>query len=160
MDRLAALADILPPQPPAPLPPLPWWQMPWAGWALAAALLFVAWGVLAWRRTRVWTRLQRQAHAVRTDSAATAESAATASAATQLAAALREQWPESDWPQTMRTPLDDLRFAPRPDAARLRLIALGVERASARAARAAWWSPARAQRRFVQTLRAAALEAP
>lgn len=150
MDRLAALADILPPPPPAPLP---WWQMPWVGWALAAALLLVAWGVLGWRRRRVWTRLQRQARAVRT------ESAAPASAATQLAAALRLLWPETDWPQTMRTRLDELRFAPRPDAARLRQIALGVESASARAARAAWWSRVRAQRRFVQTLRAATLEA-
>lgn len=154
MDRLAALADILPPPPPAPLPPLPWWQMPWAGWALAAVLLLVAWGVLGWRRTRGWTRLQGQARAVRT------ESAATASAATQLAAALRELWPETDWPQTMRTHLDDLRFAPRPDAARLRQIALGVEAAGARAARAAWWSRARAQRRFVQTLRDFTLESP
>lgn len=153
MDRLAALADILPPPPPAPLPALPWWQMPWVGWALAAVLLLVAWGVLGWRRRRVWTRLQRQARSVRTDDADTA------SAATQLAAALRLLWPESDWPQTMRTRLDELRFAPRPDAARLRQIALGVESASARAARAAWWSRVRAQRHFVQTLRAATLEA-
>ena len=154
MDRLAALADILPPPPPAPLPPLPWWQMPWVGWALAAALLIVAWGVLGWRRRRAWTRLQHQARAAR------AQGAAPAPAATQLAAAVRLLWPESDWPQTLRTHLDDLRFAPRPDAARLRQIALGVETAGARAARAAWWSRARAQRRFVQTLRAAAEEAP
>jgi len=153
MDRLAALADILPPPHPAPLPSTPWWQQPGLAWALAAALLLTAWAVVGWRRRRVWTQLRRHARRVRSGSAPAAP------AATQLAAALRQRWPETAWPSALRNGLDDLRFAPRPDAARLRQLALAVEAACARAARAAWWSHARAQRCFEQTLHAALQEA-
>lgn len=186
MDRLAALADIIPPQPPAPLPPLPWWQMPEAWWGLAALLLLLAWGALGWRRRRVWTQLQCQARAAQAADAAAAAAAAAAVApgvmqpsttqqfgtqqsatqhtatqqtATQLAATLRPLWPEADWPPSLRQRIDALRFAPQADAASLRQLALAVEAAGARAGRAAWWSHASAQRRFVQTLQAATQEA-
>ena len=148
MDRLAALADILPPPPPPPLPPLPWWQMPALAWALAALSLLLIWAALGWRRRRAWARLQRQARA------AQAAAAAVAPTATQLAAALRRQWPEADWPQPLQSHFDTLRFAAEADAALLRQVAAGVEQASARAGRAAWWSRAAARRRFVQSLRA------
>ena len=147
MDRLAALADILPPPPPPPLPPLPWWQTPTWAWALAALSLLLIWAALSWRRRLVWARLQRQARAARA-------SAAVVPTATQLAAALRRQWPEADWPQRLQSHFDTLRFAAEADAALLQQVAAGVEQASARAARAAWWSRAAARRRFVQSLRA------
>ncbi|MEW6561344.1 MAG: hypothetical protein AB1412_14255 [Pseudomonadota bacterium] len=147
MDRLAALADILPPPTPAPLPPLPWWQMPWVAWSLLAVLLLLTWALLAWRRGKRWRQLCARARAVQGDGVATA------SAAVELATSVRRCWPEAEWPQTLRANFDALRFAPRPDPALLRLVARGVQTAAARAARAAWWSRASAQRRYVQTMR-------
>ena len=64
MDRLAALADILPPLPPAPLPPAPWWQTPLPWLALVFVLAVCVWVLLGWRRGRTWRLLRAQARAV------------------------------------------------------------------------------------------------
>lgn len=53
IDRLAALADIVPPAPAMRPPPPPWWLGPW-GMALAVAVSFALLGLLwaAWRTHR------------------------------------------------------------------------------------------------------------
>ena len=59
IDRLAALADIVPPAPAVPPPPPPWWLGPW-GMALAVAVSLALLGLL-WA---VW-RTHRQRRALR-----------------------------------------------------------------------------------------------
>ena len=159
MDRIAALADILPPAPPPPLPPAPWWQGPTA-WLLAAfALMMLAWVLLWLRRSRRWRALHAAARqAARAD-------CTPQQAATLLAAQLHSVLPEADWQQTLRGPFDTLRFAPTGGnqtvaqaGQLLRGVARAVEQASRRAARSAWRGRAQAHAAFVRSLCAAKLE--
>lgn len=141
MDRIAALADILPPAPPPPAPPSPWWTQP-AVWLVAAFVaIFVGWMLLWLRRSRGWRALRAAAKQ------ALQSGGKTASAAAELAACLRALLPETDWPLELRARLDALRFAPLSDAqARMQLQQLASElaAASAQALRTAWWQPVRA----------------
>jgi hypothetical protein len=159
MDRLAALADILPPLPPAPLPPAPWWQTPLPWLALAVALAVCVWLVLGWRRGRVWRRLQAHARAAlqcETQGPQTSQLATHMAThlATHLAAQLRLALPEDDWPQPLRTAFDALRFAPASaeTSITLKAAAQTLESAATQALRAAWWGRARAQAAFVHNL--------
>ncbi|MHB1669522.1 MAG: hypothetical protein ACYCSR_10000 [Thiomonas sp.] len=86
IDRLAAIADIVPPMPVAPPPPLPWWQGPWGvALLLALVLLACAGGVAAWR-TRAPRRALRRLRALGTARASGAAVAPGLSA--QVSAAL------------------------------------------------------------------------
>ena len=137
MDRLAALADILPPLPPALLPPVPWWQAPQPWLGLAVALAACAWAALGWRRGRTWRRLRAQARAVLRDGA---DGSQATQLGTHLAAQLRLVLPEADWPQPLRTAFDALRFAPVTAETSIGLMAAArmLESAAAQALRAAW----------------------
>ena len=59
IDRLAAIADIVPPMPVAPPPALPWWQGPWGVALCLALVLLVCAGGLAWWRSRAQRRALR-----------------------------------------------------------------------------------------------------
>ena len=166
MDRLAALADILPPLPPAPLPPAPWWQTPQPWLALVVALVLCAWVVLGWRRGRTWRLLRAQARAVlqrETQGPQTTQLATELATqlATHLAAQLRLVLPEAGWPQPLRTAFDALRFAPASaeTSIDLKAAAQTLESAATQALRAAWWGRARAHAAFVHSLQHAALKA-
>lgn len=158
MDRLAALADILPPLPPAPLPPAPWWQTPLPWLALAVVLAVCVWVVLGWRRGRVWWLLRAQARAVLQRET---QGPQTTQLATHLAAQLRLALPEAEWPQPLRTAFDALRFAPASAETPITLKAAAqtLESAATQALRAAWWGRARAHAAFVHSLQHAALKA-
>lgn len=163
MDRLAALADILPPLPPAPLPPAPWWQTPQPWLGLAVALAVCVWVVLGWRRGRVWRRLQTQARAVlQRETQGPQTSQLATHLATHLAAQLRLALPEADWPQPLRTDFDALRFAPASaeTSITLKAAAQTLESAATQALRTAWWGRARAHAAFVQSLQHAAEQLP
>ncbi|CAZ87691.1 conserved hypothetical protein [Thiomonas arsenitoxydans] len=166
MDRLAALADILPPLPPAPLPPAPWWQTPLPWLALVFALALCVWVLLGWRRGRVWRLLRAQARAVlqrETQGPQTSQltTELTTQLATHLAAQLRLALPEAGWPQPLRTAFDALRFAPASaeTSITLKAAAQTLESAATQALRAAWWGRARAYAAFVHSLQHAALKA-
>jgi hypothetical protein len=166
MDRLAALADILPPLPPAPLPPALWWQTPLPWLALVFALALCAWVVLGWRRGRTWRLLRAQARAVwqrETQGPQTTQLATELATqlATHLAAQLRLALPEAGWPQPLRTAFDALRFAPASaeTSIDLKAAAQTLESAATQALRAAWWGRARAHAAFVHSLQHAALKA-
>lgn len=162
MDRLAALADILPPLPPAPLPPAPWWQTPQPWLALTVALALCAWAVLGWRRGRVWRLLRAQARGVlQRETQGPQTPQLTTELATHLAAQLRLVLPEADWPQPLRTAFDALRFAPASAEASsvLKTTAQTLETAATQALRAAWWGKPRAQAAFAHNLQHAALKA-
>ncbi|MGC9162545.1 MAG: hypothetical protein ACP5F9_03225 [Thiomonas sp.] len=141
MDRIAALADILPPAAPPPAPPPPWWVEPSVWLAAALVAILVGWTLLWLRRSRGWRALRAAAKQ------AMQPAGGTAPAAARLAACLRALLPETDWPLELRARLDALRFAPLTEAqARVQLQQLATElaAASAQAARAAWWRPVRA----------------
>lgn len=162
MDRLAALADILPPLPPAPLPPAPWWQTPQSWLALTVVMALCAWAVLGWRRGRVWRRLRAQARGVlQRETQGPQTPQLTTELATHLAAQLRLVLPEAGWPQPLRTAFDALRFAPASAEAPITLKAAAqtLESAATQALRAAWWGRARAHAAFVHSLQHAALKA-
>ena len=166
MDRLAALADILPPLPPAPLPPASWWQTPQPWLALVVVLAVCVWVLLGWRRGRVWRLLRAQARAVlqrETQGPQTSQltTELTTQLATLLAAQLRLALPEADWPQPLRTVFDALRFAPASAETPITLKAAAqtLESAATQALRAAWWGRARAHAAFVHSLQHAALKA-
>ncbi|OYV29742.1 MAG: hypothetical protein B7Z79_09555 [Thiomonas sp. 20-64-9] len=166
MDRLAALADILPPLPPAPLPPAPWWQTPQPWLALVFAPALCVWVVLGWGRGRTWRLLRAQARAVlqrETQGPQTTQLATELATqlATHLAAQLRLALPEADWPQPLRTAFDALRFAPASaeTSIDLKAAAQTLESAATQALRAAWWGRARAHAAFVHSLQHAALKA-
>ena len=148
MDRLAALADILPPLPPAPLPPAPWWQGPQLWLVLAVALAVCVWMGVGWLRGRAWRRLRAQARAVLRDGLPAQQ------AATQLAAQLREVWPESDWPPPLCGTFDGLRFAPETAETSILLHATAqrLESAATQAMRAIWRGRARAKAAFDRSL--------
>ncbi|WP_449369455.1 hypothetical protein [Thiomonas sp.] len=154
MDRLAALADILPPLPPAPLPPAPWWQAPqlWLGLAVVLAVC-VGMG-LAWMRGRAWRRLRAQARAAQGGVLPASQTAV------QLAAQLRVFWPEADWPPSLRVDFDRLRFAHESaeTASLLHATAQRLEFAATPALRAAWLSRTRAQTAFERGLRNASAQ--
>lgn len=153
MDRVAALADIVPPVAPPAVPPAGWWLLPWFGIALLAAL--VLWAGIWRRRSRPWRRLRIAARRARRDEG----DADAAARAVELAAALRCALPEADWPQGLRRRLDDLRYAPATEAqSRRDLRALGaqLEPAAARAAAAAAVSSRRARSAFTRRCSAAA----
>lgn len=159
MDRLAALADILPPPPPAPLPPAPWWQTPLPWLALVFALALCVWVVLGWRRGRTWRLLRAQARAVlQRETQGPQTTRLTTELATHLAAQLRLVLPETDWPQPLRTAFDALRFAPASaeTSVTLKAAAQTLESAATQALRAAWWGRARAQAAFARSLQHAA----
>lgn len=159
MDRIAALADIIPPAPPPPLPPAAWWQLPAVWLAAALVALAAAWALLWLLRSRIWRRLGGAAAKVvgapgKADAAVSTEDAATA-----LAVHLRAVLPEADWPPALRQTLDALRFAPQsaPDAqAELHRLASAIQVASRQAARAAWWRPTLPQAAFARALHTAA----
>lgn len=153
MNRLAALADILPPAAPPPLPPAAWWQQSTVWLAAALVTLAVAWTLLWLRRSRRWRGLRTAARQVMQDGMAAPQ------AATRLAAPLRAVLPEADWPPALRQTLEALRFAPlsAPDAqAALLRLAADIEAASREAVRTAWWRPGLAQTMFTGALSATA----
>ncbi len=146
MDRVAALADIVPPSPPAAVAVAPWWQHPAVALVLivAVALLAAAWA----RRSRRWRRLRASVRG-----ACRAGGGAVPDRAVALAAALRAALPEADWPQALRGALDRLRYASaaEPQASR-RLAALSatVDSAATRAIAASALSPRRARAAFLR----------
>lgn len=143
IDRLAQLADILPPPAPPPLPAVPWWQGP-GPWlllgAVALALVVAAW---VWAQGRAWRRLRAQART------AGGQTVAVPQAAAALAAALRARVPETDWPQPLHAAFDTLRYAPQATPQGLRSLCALLEAASRRAARRAWRGHDRARAAFV-----------
>jgi len=150
MDRIAALADIIPPAaPPAP-PPAAWWQQPVVWLVVLVAALVVLWALQWLRRSRGWRALRtaaRQAVLPQTDPS---------QAALRLAAALRTQLPEASWPPALRQTLNVLRFALQPSAQALQQVAADIAAASEQAIRMAGWRPGRAQSAFIAALHAAA----
>jgi hypothetical protein len=150
MDRIAALADIIPPAaPPAP-PPAAWWQHGAVWLVVLVAALTLVWVLLWLRRSRGWRALRtaaRQAVLPQTDPS---------QSALRLAAALRAQLPEASWPPALRQTLAALRFAPQPSAQALQQVAADIAAASEQAIRMAAWRPARAQSAFIAALHAAA----
>ena len=162
MDRIAALADIIPPAPPPPLPPAAWWQLPAVWLAAALVTLVVGWTLLWLHRSRRWRRLGDAAAQISLGSTKNLEAVSMAHRATALAAQLRAVLPESDWPSALRLTLDTLRFAPWPVTealAALQQTATAIQAASRQAAHAAWRpaNPARAV--FARALRLMAEDA-
>ncbi|MGC8701979.1 MAG: hypothetical protein ACP5RV_03350 [Thiomonas sp.] len=150
MDRIAALADIVPPAaPPAP-PPAAWWQHGAVWLVVLVAALVLVWALLWRRRSRGWRALRTAARQ------ALQPQDHPSQAALRLAAALRAQLPEASWPPALRQTLDALRFAPQPSAQALQQVAADIAAASEQAIRMAAWRPARAQAAFIAALHAAA----
>jgi hypothetical protein len=153
MNRIAALADILPPAAPPPLPPAAWWQLPMVGLAAALVLFAVVWVLLWRRRSRRWRNLRAAAlHAMQ-------DGMHPPQAATRLAAGLRAALPEAAWPPVLRQRLEALRFAPLPAQeaqTELHRLAAHIAAASRLAVRAAWWRPDLPQTVFTGALHAAA----
>lgn len=147
MDRVAALADILPPLPPDATAAASPWAQPWAIPGLVLLLGAALWAALWWRRARPWRAVAAAAHAAVSDAPSPAMQAAA------IAAALRPALPDGDWPATLRERLDALRYRDLPaERAAEELQALG--RATAHATRAAWraaaLSPRRARTAFIR----------
>ena len=162
MDRIAALADIIPPAPPPPLPPAAWWQLPAVWLAAALVTLVVGWTLLWLHRSRRWRRLGDAAAQISLGSTKNLEAVNMAHRATALAAQLRAVLPESDWPSALRLTLDTLRFAPRSATealAALQQVAAAIQAASCQAARAAWRPSNPAQAVFARALRLMAEDA-
>ncbi|OIQ79956.1 hypothetical protein GALL_382950 [mine drainage metagenome] len=112
IDRIAALADIVPPAPAMPPPPQPWWFGPW-GAALAGALLCAAlclfWAV--WR-TRgqlraLWALRRLQKRSLASPPGADEIGFAVSAA---LACAQRAGVEAHDLPAACRAQLDALRY--------------------------------------------------
>ena len=153
MNRIAALADILPPAAPPPLPPAAWWQLPTVWLAAALVMFAVVWTLLWLRRSRRWRRLRAAALQAQHGGMHPPQ------AATRLAADLRAVLPEAAWPPALRQRLEALRFAPlfAQDAqAELHRLAAHIAAASRLAVRAAWWRPGLPQTVFTGALHAAA----
>lgn len=112
IDRIAALADIVPPAPAMPPPPQPWWFGPW-GVALAGALLCTAlcliWAV--WR-TRGQLRALRALRRLRKRSLVSPPAADQIgfAASAALACAQRGGVEAHDLPAACRAQLDTLRY--------------------------------------------------
>jgi hypothetical protein len=119
MDRLAAIADIVPPTPAVPPPVLPWWQGLGGAALLLLLVLLVCAGGLAWWRSRMQRRALRQ---LRTLGAVPGRGAATTSdLSAQVSAALvcarRGGVDLQHVPQACRRHIDALRYQASPDPA-------------------------------------------
>lgn len=117
IDRLAALADIVPPAPAVAPPPLPWWSGPWGAALIVGvglALLGSLW--VLWRSRRVFRalvalrRLRRNALKMRPGDESLSFVVSTAVANVRGAGVRIE-----DLPHTVRNELDALRYQ-RPGA--------------------------------------------
>jgi len=150
MDRIAALADIIPPSAPPALPPAAWWQQGAVWLVVLVAALALFWVLLWLRRSHGWRALRTAARQ------ALQPQDHPSQAALRLAAALRTQLPEASLPPALRQTLTALRFAPQPGAQTLQQVAADIAAASEQAIRMAGWRPARAQAAFVAALHAPA----
>jgi hypothetical protein len=116
IDRLSALADIVPPRPFLPPPAAPWWQGPWSVLLVTAMLVAAVGATWVIGRSRKPLRglcaLRRiRAQAMACASAADASCLASAAMACCAAAGV----PSAALPATVRAMADTLRFDPGAD---------------------------------------------